>query len=103
RMLLETSLAQQGRKTNVALEIDSIPAILDLVLEEDLHAVLAVNAIRSTGHPERYDARPIVQPDLVTTMWMATSAQRPSGPLLDQTCALMSDLLRERLGSRTLY
>lgn len=98
RMLLETALAQQGRKTNVALEIDSIPAILDLVLEENLHAVLAMNAIRSTGQPERYHARPIVQPDLLTTMWIATSAQRPSGPLLDQTCALIRELLRAKLG-----
>jgi LysR family transcriptional regulator, nitrogen assimilation regulatory protein len=97
RMLLETALAKQGLKAKVALEIESVPAMLDLILEGGLKAVLALNAVRSSGREERFEARPITQPKLATTLWIATSTQRPSGPLVDQTVALLKELLlRER-------
>lgn len=93
RMLLETALAKEGRKAQVALEIESIPAILELVQHEDVHAVLSRNAIQSTGKAAHLLARPIVKPKLVTTLWIATSAQRPRGPLIERTCALLQELL----------
>lgn len=94
RMLLETALANQGRKAKVALEIESIPAILDLVQQGVAHAVLAENAIRSSGHAESFFLRPIGPPPLVATLWMATSAQRPRGPLIEQGTALVEGLLQ---------
>jgi LysR family nitrogen assimilation transcriptional regulator len=79
----------------VALEIESIPAILDLVLQGDCHAVLAENAIRTSGQPGAFQLRPIGPPRLVATLWMATSAQRPRGPLIEQGVALVRGLLQE--------
>ncbi|MGH8033350.1 MAG: LysR substrate-binding domain-containing protein [Luteimonas sp.] len=95
RMLLETALAKEGRKPKVVLEIDSIPAILDLVQHEPMHAVLALNAIRTTGHEQNFHVRPIGKPPLVTTLWIATSSQRPRGPLMEQATALVKELLLE--------
>jgi LysR family transcriptional regulator, nitrogen assimilation regulatory protein len=95
RMLLEAALAAEGRRAKVALEIESIPAILDLVLQGDCHAVLAENAIRTSGQPEAFQLRPIGPPALVATLWMATSAQRPRGPLIEQGTALVKSLLRD--------
>ena len=98
RMLLETALANVGRKARVALEIESIPAILDLVKHEDVHAVLALNAIQSTGNEQDFCVRPISQPKLVATRWIATSAQRPRGALIEQCTELVRELLVELWG-----
>ena len=93
RMLVEAALAAEGLRSTVALEIESIPAILDLVKNDGLHAVLALNAIESSGRPESFTARPIGKPRLASTLWIATSAQRPRGPLIDQTTTLVRELL----------
>lgn len=53
RMLLEGALANEGCRARVALEIESIPAILELVLQGG-HAVLAENAVRTSGQPEAF-------------------------------------------------
>ena len=103
RMRLETVLAQAGFKPHVGLEIESVPAILDLVLSHPLHAVISRNALLATRHEADYSARPIVlgprQAPLATTLWIATSAQRPRGPLLEQTVALLAELLRQTVGA----
>jgi LysR family transcriptional regulator, nitrogen assimilation regulatory protein len=94
RMLLEAALAAEGCRARVALEIESVPAILDLVLQGGCHAVLAENAIRTSGQPDAYQLRAIGPPALVATLWLATSAQRPRGPLIEQGTALVKSLLR---------
>lgn len=93
RMLLETAMAAAGERTQVAMEIESIPAILDLVAQGGFHAVLAENAVRTSGRPEAYRLQPIGDPPLQATLWLATSAQRPRGSLIDQGTALVRELL----------
>ena len=93
RMLVETVLANAGRRATVALEVESIPAILDLVQQGDVHAVLTHNAVRSSGLEAAFQMRPIGKPPLTTTLWIATSAQRPRGPLIEQGSALVRELL----------
>lgn len=95
RMLLEAALAGEGCRARVALEIESVPAILDLVQQGGCHALLAENALRGSGQPEAFQLRPIAPP-LVATLWMATSALRPRGPLIERTSAIVQDLLRRR-------
>ena len=93
RMLLEGALANVGRKAKVALEIESIPAILDLVQHDGFHAVLSLNAIESSANAAALQARPIQRPSLTATMWLATSARRPAGPLIDATTRLVKELV----------
>lgn len=93
RMLLEAALAAEGRRARVALEIDSVPAMLDLVQQGGAHALLTENAIRGSGQPEAFALRPLAPP-LVATLWLATSAQRPRGPLLERGAAIVQALLR---------
>jgi LysR family nitrogen assimilation transcriptional regulator len=93
RLLLETALANEGRKVRVSLEVDSIPAILDLVKEGHAHAVLALNAVQSSGQEQSLSVRPIRKPKMSTTLWIATSAQRHRGPLIDQSTMLVKELL----------
>lgn len=96
RMVLETAMAAAGERAHVAMEIESIPAILDLVAQGGCHGVLAENAIRTSGRPEAYRLQPIGEPPLQATLWLATSAQRPRGPLIDQGTALVRELLQQR-------
>jgi len=93
RMLLDSSLADAGLKARVALEIESIPTILDLVQHEGFHAVLTLNAIRRSGNEASFQVRPIGQPRLTATLRLATSAQRPGGPLMEQSIALVKSLV----------
>jgi LysR family nitrogen assimilation transcriptional regulator len=92
-MVIETALAAEGRRARVAMEIESIPAMLDLVQQGGVHAVLAMGAIRASPFEARLQMRPIGSPPLVTTLWIATSAQRPRGPLIEQSTTLVQELL----------
>lgn len=95
RMLLETTLAGAALKPRIGLEIESVPAILDIVERHPLHAVLSLNALR--GREAAFVARPISiardQPPLAARLWIATSTQRPQGPLVEQGTALLKELL----------
>jgi LysR family nitrogen assimilation transcriptional regulator len=91
RMLLEAALAIEERTAKVAAEIESIPAILDLVEHDGLHAVLGRNAIDATGRSGAFVLRPIRK--LTARLWIATSAQRPKGPLLERSVELLRELL----------
>ncbi len=95
RMVLETALIGAGHKAQVDIEIESVPAILDLVQQQGLHGVLTLNGVRSHGHADAFHVRPIGPPPLTTTQWIATSAQRPRGPLIEQSIALVRELLAE--------
>ena len=110
RMRLETVLAQAGLKPRVNLEIESVPAILDLVHSQQLHAVLSRSALLASGHEADFVARPIVlglksrgpATPLTTTLWIATAAHRPRGPLLEQAVALLAELLQRDLAGQPL-
>ena len=94
RMRLETALAEAALKPRVALEVDSVPAILDLVHRHPLHAVLSLNAIVGSSRESALAARPIHDAraaPLTTTIWVATSAQRPRGPLLEMALPLLRE------------
>lgn len=100
RMRLETVLAEAGLKPRVALEIESVPAILDLVQRHALHAVLSLNAVLASGHGQAFVVQPVSlggRQQLATSLWLATSAQRPRGPLLEQASALLVQMLHGQL------
>jgi LysR family nitrogen assimilation transcriptional regulator len=101
RMRVETALAEAGLKPRVGLEIESVPAILDLVQRHPLHAVLSLNGVRASRQESAFVARPIVTAagaPLTTSLWLATSAQRPRGPLLEASLELVGERLGQLLG-----
>jgi LysR family transcriptional regulator, nitrogen assimilation regulatory protein len=100
RMRVETAMAEAGLKPRVALEIESVAAILDLVQRHSLHAVLSLNAVRGRNREAQFEARAIRTAGgalLATTLYLATSAQRPRGPLLEQATAVLTELLNQQL------
>ena len=97
RMRVETALAEAGLVPRVALEIESVGAMLALVQRHALHAVLSASALADHPAGEALQARPIqIAPrrPLTTSLSLATAAQRPRGPLLDQAAALLLQLVR---------
>ena len=103
RMRLETVMAEARCKPLVGLEIESVPAMLDLVQRHALHAVLSLNAVRASGREQAFVVQPIgVSPRkfLSTSLWLATSALRPRGPLLDQAAQVLLELLQKTLDPR---
>jgi LysR family nitrogen assimilation transcriptional regulator len=85
RMLVETEMANLGLRPLVALEIDGVPAILELVADGAGAALLSRNAVASAPHPVLFQMRPVADPPLRTRLSLAKSAQRPS-TLTQQTC-----------------
>lgn len=78
RMQVESEMAAIGCKPQVALEIDGVSAILDLVADGAGCAVLSRNAVESSVRPDHFVLRAIRSPALRTQISMATSAQRPT-------------------------
>jgi len=94
RALIDARLATLGARPQVALEIDAIGAILELVAEGHGHAVLSRRAVEASGVRRQLVARPIVKPPITTSLALAVSSQRPSTPVQDAAVALVADLVR---------
>ena len=93
RMQVESEMAAIGCRLRVALEIDGVSAILDLVADGAGCAVLSRNAVASSVKPSIYALRPIRSPSLRTQSSMATSAQRPATLTQAATQVLIRDTL----------
>jgi len=91
RMLVETGLATLGLRPQVALEIDGVAAILDLVADGAGHAILSRHAVATSAHPQAFAMRPIGTPPLRSKLLLAMSSQRPA----TLTQQAMQQLIRE--------
>ena len=76
RTLLDTEMAAVNQRPSIALEIDGVAAILDLVADGAGAAVLPMNAVRTVAKPDNYSVRAIQ--GLRSQLVLAVSAQRPS-------------------------
>lgn len=76
RMLVETEMAHLGCRPQVALEIDGVAAILDLVEDGAGSAILPRNAVATAARPQAFVTRPISAPRLHSKLFMAMSARR---------------------------
>lgn len=98
RTLVELELANIGRRPQIAMEIDGIPAILDLVLDGVGHAVLTRGAVLTAPNPAAFVVRKIVSPTLCFRLALATSAKRPVTP----TQVAVAGLIRELIAQSSL-
>ncbi|MBT9550417.1 MAG: LysR family transcriptional regulator [Hydrogenophaga sp.] len=85
RMHVEAEMANIGCRPLIALEIDGVSAILDLVADGVGSALLSRHAVASSIRPSAYRTRP-VNPPLRTRASLASSSQRPA--TLTQRAAL---------------
>ncbi|HUR89634.1 MAG TPA: LysR substrate-binding domain-containing protein [Ramlibacter sp.] len=93
RMHVESALAGIGARPNVALEIDGVTAILDLVLDGAGCAILSRNALLNSPRPCAYTAQQIGTPPLRIPLSLATSLQRPATPVQKATLELIQKIV----------
>ncbi|MDD2879880.1 MAG: LysR substrate-binding domain-containing protein [Rhodoferax sp.] len=98
RMHVESELANIGCRLNIALEIDGVSAILDLVADGAGSAVLSRNAVASSIRPSAFSVRTITEPVLRTKVSLATSSLRPATLTQQTTMALL-----HKITQKTLY
>ena len=76
RMLVESEMANINCHPNIVLEIDGVPAILDLVLDGAGCAVLSKNAVTTSGQASLFSVSHIA--GLHSKLSIAVSSQRPA-------------------------
>ena len=98
RMHLEAEMAGIGCRPEIALEIDGVSAILDLVADGAGCAVLSRNAVASSVSPSAFTVRAICEPALRTRLSLVTSSLRPATLTQQATLALIETTTKAKLG-----
>jgi LysR family transcriptional regulator, nitrogen assimilation regulatory protein len=93
RMHVESKMAEIGCRPAVALEIDGVMAILDLVLDGAGCAILSRNALLNSPRPSAYTAQQIGSPPLRIELSLATSLQRPATPVQKATLEMIKRIV----------
>lgn len=94
RRLLETQSALAGVRLDIAWEVSSIAAIVELVCAGYGHAVLHASAVTASGRADQLRVRPLVEPRLATVLCLAASTHKRASPLMRQTSRLLVELAR---------
>ena len=98
RTLVEARLASVGLRPWIALEIDAIGAIIELIAEGQGYAVLSPRAVNAVAPARSLFARSIVQPAIKSALTIAVAAQRPTTPLQTASVGLITELVPAALG-----
>jgi LysR family nitrogen assimilation transcriptional regulator len=77
RLLIDTEMQRVQCKPNIALEIDGLNAILELVKEGLGYAVLPAYTLRNFASPQDFSTHRIERPKLVSQLMLVWSARRP--------------------------
>ena len=94
RRLMETQAALAGVKLNVAWEVSSVPAILDLVLAGHGHAALTESAIHGHAQRKQLTVTPIHDPEIKSMLCLSRSAQKRRTPLIEHTARSLVQLCK---------
>lgn len=99
RMFVESEMAALGCRPSVALEIDGISAILDLVDDGAGCAILSRNAVARSTRPSAFSMRSILAngEPLRIGLSVALSASRPTTLTQQATLALLKDMVQALL------
>lgn len=94
RRLLESQATLAGLRLDIAWEVSSIAAIIDLVCAGYGHAVLNASAVAASGRADALIARPIVEPVLDSVLCLAVPAHKRATPLQRHAAVLLAELVR---------
>ncbi|WP_374675623.1 LysR substrate-binding domain-containing protein [Ideonella sp.] len=94
RRLVESQATLAGLTLDIASEVSSIAAIIDLVAAGYGHAVLHASAVIASGRADQLVARPLSEPAVGTVLCLATSAHKRATPLQRAAAQLLGELVR---------
>jgi LysR family nitrogen assimilation transcriptional regulator len=92
RMHVESEMAAIGCRPQIALEIDGVSAILDLVADGAGCAILSRNAVMRSVRPSAFAVRPVSDPALTIQLTTAVSSLRPTTLTQQATLALITEV-----------
>lgn len=97
RLQVETELSNIGLHPKIAMEIDGVPAILDLVADGAGSAILSRNAVLTSAHPKLYSTRRITGAGIRSKLSIATSSRRPATGTQQAMLELLERIARKVL------
>lgn len=97
RMHVESEMADLGCRPIIALEIDGVTAILELVEDGAGSAILSRNAVTRSIKPSAFVTRPISEPRLSIQLSSGVSSQRPSTLTQQTTLHLLREIAQHLL------
>jgi LysR family transcriptional regulator, nitrogen assimilation regulatory protein len=100
RRLLQTQATLAGVTLDIACEVSSIPALIDLVCAGMGHAVLTESAVAACGRASELITRRIVEPELPTVLCLAQSATKPPTPLIREAARVLRGLVGQGAKAR---
>jgi LysR family nitrogen assimilation transcriptional regulator len=90
-------MANIGCRPNVALEIDGVAAVLDLVADGAGCALLSRNAVASSIRPSAFTTRSVGQPALRIKAALVTSSLRPTTLTQQATLELIRHTVQQEI------
>jgi LysR family nitrogen assimilation transcriptional regulator len=81
RMYLESQFARIGAPLEISWELDAFPTLLTLIRRGFGRGVMPMSALHGDDHQGHYALRQIRQPDLESSIAIATHTERPLSPL----------------------
>ncbi|NYT35889.1 LysR family transcriptional regulator [Allopusillimonas soli] len=99
RMMIETQLANMGLKPRIALEVDAVATIVNLVAQGLGYAIATRHPVVISTVQSNLQMHRIVEPGLSSVLAMATSAERPLTTLVHRTAELLSEMLLKKSSS----
>ncbi|KAF1019762.1 MAG: HTH-type transcriptional regulator CynR [Paracidovorax wautersii] len=100
RALVDSQMAAIGCKPTIALEIDGVSTILDLVADGAGVAILPQYAVAS--HPGQFSLHAITAPALLSLVALATSARRTHTLTQQTVIQLLEDVCRQLFADRII-
>jgi LysR family nitrogen assimilation transcriptional regulator len=100
RMHVEAQLLNLGLRPTIAVEIDGVPAILDLVADGVGSAILSASAVTTSAQPVRFSMRRIIEPKLYSRLWIATNSRRPTTDTQKVMLELLEKTARAMLSAK---
>ena len=92
RMHVESEMAAIACRPQIALEIDGVSAILDLVADGAGYAILSRNAVMRSVKPSAFVVRQVSEPALTIQLTTAVSSLRPTTLTQQATLALICEM-----------
>jgi LysR family nitrogen assimilation transcriptional regulator len=99
RMHVESEMAGIGCQPNIALEIDGVTSILELVADGAGSAILSRNAVTRSINPSAFSKRAISEPQLSIELCSVVSSLRPTTLTQQATLSLIRETAQKLLES----
>lgn len=97
RSMVESEAARRGLRLNIALEIDVVGSIVDLVAAGYGYSIVPKNVMRLPGDAGNISWHRIDAEGLTTTLSIVTATRQPLSSLARETAAMLREVMGEVL------